>query len=246
MSKIKGVLLAGGNGTRLLPMTKIINKHLLPVYSKPMIYYPIETLTSAGIKDIMIITGSEHAGDFINLLGDGSEFGANFTYRPQSSAGGIAEALGLCRDFVGYDPMVVILGDNVFDDNSDIKERIEKFEKDHSSACIFLKKVKDPDRFGVATIKNRKIIEIEEKPKVPKSDLVVTGLYLYNDLVWDVIKGLTPSARNELEITDVNNWYIGQNLMDCQIIDGFWSDTGTPESLYKTSKHMADNFLLDK
>ncbi|MEK7635225.1 MAG: sugar phosphate nucleotidyltransferase [Patescibacteria group bacterium] len=237
---MKGIILAGGFGTRLQPMTRVTNKHLLPVYDKPMIYYPINTLVSSGIKNIMILTGNDHAGDFINLLGDGSEFGVNFTYRPQKGAGGIAQALGLCRDFVKEEPVAVILGDNIFDDSDVIKKNIQQFENSHDKACIFLKQVLDPERFGVATIKDSEIVEIEEKPKEPKSDLAVTGLYLYNSAVWKIIDGLTPSARNELEITSVNNWYIKNKLMNHIILDCFWSDAGTPESLYHSTKHMAE------
>ena len=237
---MKGIILAGGFGTRLQPMTRVTNKHLLPVYDKPMIYYPINTLVSSGIKNIMILTGNDHAGDFINLLGDGSEFGVNFTYRPQKGAGGIAQALGLCRDFVKEEPVAVILGDNIFDDSDVIKKNIQQFENSHDKACIFLKQVLDPERFGVATIKDSEIVEIEEKPKEPKSDLAVTGLYLYNSAVWKIIDGLTPSARNELEITSVNNWYIKNKLMNHIILDCFWSDACTPESLYHSTKHMAE------
>jgi len=235
MTKCRGVILAGGNGTRLLPMTLTTNKHLLPVYDNPMIYYPINTLVSAGIKDIMIVTGKEHAGDFINLLGDGSNFGANFTYRTQQEAGGIAAALWLCKDFAQDDPIAVILGDNIFGDN--IKDRVDSYVKDSDKAKVFLSSVDDPERFGVATIVNDVITEIEEKPKNPKTNFAVTGLYFYNKLVWDVIRRLEPSARGEQEISDVNNWYIQNGMMRHEILEGFWSDAGQPYSLYKASTY---------
>jgi len=231
---MKGIILAGGFGTRLKPMTNVTNKHLLPVYDKPMIYYPIDTLVSAGIKDILIVTGSEHAGDFLNLLGDGSEFGCNFTYRVQTGAGGIAAALALGEDFAGNEPIVVILGDNIFDFN--FKNAVENF--DESGAEVFLKEVNDPERFGVATINNDSVIKITEKPSNPETNLAVTGIYFYNYLVWQVIKKLVPSERGEKEITDVNNWYVEHGLMKHRIIDNFWSDAGMPESLFKSSEHI--------
>lgn len=229
----KGIILAGGHGTRLAPCTKVINKHLLPVYDRPMIYYPIETLVKAGIKDIMIITGNEHAGDFIELLGDGRDFGANFTYRTQYGAGGIAEALSLAKDFTNKEPFVVILGDNIFLDN--FNEVIKDYEINHHHAVIFLKKVKNPERFGVASVKDGYIKKIVEKPAIPESDKVVTGLYLYNASIWNIIKLLKPSNRGELEITDVNNWYIKNGGLKFKEVEGFWSDAGTWESLHHTS-----------
>jgi glucose-1-phosphate thymidylyltransferase len=224
-------------------MTKVTNKHLLPVYDKPMVYYPINTLVTAGITDIVILTGSEYAGDFINLLGDGKDFGANFTYRPQRGAGGIAEALGLCKDFVRDEPMAVILGDNIFQDG--IKHRVDMYKQDHSCAHIFLKEVEDPKRFGVATIDEDRVIEIAEKPSNPRSNFAVTGLYFYNAAVWNIIENLKPSGRGELEITDVNNWYIQNGLMKHEILEGFWSDAGTPSSLYKSTKFIAENITVD-
>lgn len=235
--KMKGIILAGGFGTRLQPMTKVTNKHLLPVYDKPMIYYPIETLKNAGIKDVIIITGSENAGDFIDLLGDGKDFGVNLTYRPQRGAGGIAEALLLCKEYVGDSPMVVILGDNIFTD--DISKDVENYKNDYSnSAMIFLKEIDYPERFGVATLdkKNKNYIsKIVEKPKNPESNLAVTGLYFYNASVWHIIKMQEKSARGELEITDVNNWYVKNGQMKHKLLKGFWSDAGTIESLHKSS-----------
>jgi len=233
---MKGIILAGGFGTRLKPMTEVTNKHLLPVYDKPMIYYPLETLKKGGIKDIMILTGNEHAGDFINLLGNGKELGVSLTYRTQSGAGGIAEALGLCRDFVGNEPMVVILGDNIFTD--DIKEYVDDYKRDHNNAVVFLKKVPDPKRFGVAIVEDGFIKNIIEKPQLPTSDLAVTGLYFYNASVWHIIDNLTPSDRGELEITDVNNWYIQNSVMKYKEVKGFWSDAGQIESLYRASTYI--------
>lgn len=243
MSNCKGIILAGGFGTRLLPATKVTNKHLLPVYSKPMVYFPIDTLTKAGLRDIMILTGSECAGDFIDLLGDGTEFGANFTFKPQRGAGGIAEALGLCRGFANGGPVVVILGDNIFDE--DITQDVKQFEKDPNSAMIFLKKVPDPQRFGVATIKNDKVVEIIEKPLKPQSSFAVTGLYFYPSSVWSVIENIKPSARGEREISDVNRWYVEHGLMKHRIIESFWSDAGTPESLYRSATHIREKVYVN-
>lgn len=224
---MKGIILAGGLGTRLLPLTKVTNKHLLPIYDQPMIYYPIRTLTNAGITNIMIVTGQEHAGDFIDLLGNGKDFGAEFTYRLQSGPHGIADALGLCRDFAGNEPVAVILGDNIFENN--FKEYLDVYTG--TGAHVFLKQVADPERFGVATIEKGAIIAITEKPIKPETDLAVTGFYIYDNQVWDVIQKLTPSNRGELEITDVNTWYIKHNAITFNMVKGFWSDAGTMESL---------------
>jgi len=240
---MRGLILAGGFGTRLLPLSKVTNKHLLPVYNKPMIYYPIDTLVKAGIKDIRILTGSEHAGDFIELLGDGQDFGARFTYKPQQGAGGIAAAIALNKDFVGNDPFVVILGDNIFLD--DFSEAVKEYEEDHKHAVIFLKEVKNPNRFGVATIEDGHIKKIVEKPKIPDSNYAVTGLYFYNSSIWSIMKLLKPSARGELEITDVNNWYVKNGCLNYHILDGFWGDSGTVESLYHSSTKIRKN-KLDK
>jgi glucose-1-phosphate thymidylyltransferase len=227
---MKGIILAGGHGTRLLPMTKVTNKHLLPVYDKPMIFYPIQTLVGMGIKNIMIVSGKGHAGHFLELLGSGKEFGVKFTYDIQEEAGGIAQALSLAQDFADDDSVAVILGDNIFEDN--FKKEIEDFK---SGAKIFLKEVPDAPRFGVAELKGNKVIGIEEKPKKPKTNLAVTGLYIYDKGVFDIIKKLKPSARGELEITDVNNYYIKNNEMGFSVVKGFWSDAGTVESLYRAS-----------
>ncbi|HHV23062.1 MAG: sugar phosphate nucleotidyltransferase [Methanosarcina sp.] len=225
---MKGVILAGGTGSRLYPLTKVTNKHLLPVYNKPMIYYPMETLINAGIKDIMIVSGRGHAGHFLELLGSGVDFGVHFTYEIQEKAGGIAQALSLAEDFVDGDSVTVILGDNIFQDN--VKEDVADF---NNGAKIFLKEVPDAYRFGVAELKDEKIIGVEEKPKVPKTNFAVTGLYIYDPEVFDVIKALKPSGRGELEITDVNNYYINKGVMEYGILEGFWSDAGTFESLLR-------------
>jgi glucose-1-phosphate thymidylyltransferase len=237
--KIKGVILAGGTGTRLQPMTLVTNKHLLPVYNKPMVYYPIYTLINAGIKEIMVITGKEHAGAVMELLGSGKDFGVSFTYRLQDEAGGIAQALGLCENFADGDKVVVILGDNIFEDN--IKEFAKKFENGNDECMLFLKEVPDAQRFGVAEIdKNNNILNIEEKPKAPKSNLAVTGLYMYDSNIFKQIRTLKPSARNELEITDVNNWYVKRKKTKAVILKGFWSDAGTVDSLYRAASFMKE------
>ena len=227
---MKGVILAGGTGSRLYPLTKVTNKHLLPVYDKPMIYYPMETLINAGIKDIMIVSGRGHAGHFLELLGSGVDYGVHFTYEIQEKAGGIAQALSLAEDFVDGDSVTVILGDNIFQDN--IEKDVTNF---NGGAKIFLKEVTDAHRFGVAELKGEKVIGVEEKPKVPKSNFAVTGLYIYDSGVFDAIKTLEPSGRGELEITDVNNYYISKGAMEYGVLEGFWSDAGTFESLLRAS-----------
>jgi dTDP-glucose pyrophosphorylase len=227
---MKGVILAGGTGSRLYPLTKVTNKHLLPVYDKPMIFYPIQTLINAGIKEIIIVSGRGHAGHFLELLGSGADHGVHFTYEIQEQAGGIAQALSLAEDFVDGDSVTVILGDNIFQD--DIKEDVANF---NDGARIFLKEVSDAHRFGVAELKGDKVIGIEEKPKEPKSNFAVTGLYIYDSKVFSAIKTLKPSGRGELEITDVNNYYINKGAMKYGILEGFWSDAGTFESLLRAS-----------
>ena len=245
MVKIKGVILAGGTGSRLSPLTKVTNKHLLPVYDEPMIYKVIKTLTRSGIKDITFVLGGESVGDFIRLLGDGSEFNANFSYVYQQRAGGIAEALSLTKHIVKGHKIAVILGDNIFEDS--FKSEKEEFEASNSCNCyLFLKKVNDPERFGVAELNaNGTIKKIEEKPKKPKTNYAVTGLYFYDDEVFDVIKKVVEeigySDRNELEITDVNNYYIENGKVQSKIMSGFWSDAGTFKTLFLSSK-----FLLSK
>lgn len=232
---MKGIILAGGRGTRLKACTKVTNKHLLPLYDRPMICCPIRTLVQAGITEIMIVVGKENAGDFLNFLGDGGSFGASFTYRLQPESGGIAQALGLCENFAGDESVAVILGDNYFEDDINIGD-------DVIGAKIFLKSVRDADRFGVAKFakvckagEKSKIVKIVEKPTEPVSDMAVTGLYLYDNNVWEVIKKLKPSARGELEITDVNNWYLNKYIMDYKILNGYWHDCGTPDALAETT-----------
>jgi glucose-1-phosphate thymidylyltransferase len=228
---MKGIILAGGTGSRLYPLTKVTNKHLLPVYDKPMIYYPLQTLMDAGIKDIMIVSGRGHAGHFLELLGSGADVGVHFTFEIQEQAGGIAQALGLAEDFADNEDVAVILGDNIFQDN--VCKAVESFK---SGARIFLKEVPDAKRFGVAEIKGNKIISIEEKPALPKSNLAVTGLYIYDTNVFEIIRTLKPSGRGELEITDVNNEYIRLGEMDFSMLQGYWSDAGTFESLFRASE----------
>ena len=233
-ANIKGVILCGGLGKRLEPLTRITNKHLLPVYNKPMVYYPIQTLVEAGIKDIMIVTGGNNAGDFLRLIGNGQEFGLrhiNYTY--QRGEGGIAEALSLTEHFVDRRKVVVILGDNLI--GGSIRKYVEKFKLQDSGARVLLKKVGDPERFGVAEIKNGKILSIEEKPKNPKSNYVVTGIYMYDEKVFDIVKTLKPSGRGEMEITDVNNAYLRDNELYYDILDGWWTDCGLPETLYRAA-----------
>ena len=236
---MKGIILAGGLGTRLFPLTKITNKHLLPIYNKPMIFYPIQTLINAGIRDILIVTGGNNAGDFLKLIGNGKEFGlehVNYTY--QEGEGGIAQALGLAEFFADKDKIVVVLGDNIIEKN--IKKQVEAFSKQEKGAKILLQKVKDPQRFGVPVFNGDKIIKIEEKPREPKSDYAVTGIYMYDSRVFDIIKTLKPSNRGELEITDVNNDYIQKGEMTWDVLDGWWTDAGTFESLLSASKMAAE------
>ncbi len=223
---MKGVILAGGGGTRLFPNTKVTNKHLLPVYNQPMIYYPIQILLKAGIKDILILPGKEHAGDFAKLLGSGREFNANFTFKVQDHAGGLAYATGLARDFVGDENFVMVLGDNVLEDN--IIEDVQNFE---SGAKIFLKEVHDPERFGVAELDGDRVIAVEEKPKKPKSNWASIGVYIYDSKAFGYIDKLKPSERGELEITDLNNVYVQKGEMEAGFVKGYWYDTGTHESL---------------
>ena len=231
----KGVILAGGRGTRLLPLTKITNKHLLPIFNLPMIEYPLKTLLQAGIKDILIVSGREHAGDFIEYLGDGKDYGVTFSYKVQAEAGGIAQALLLAEDFADGDSVTVVLGDNVFEDN--FKKQIKSFKE---GATVFLKEVPDPERFGVATLKGSKVTKIVEKPKKPESNFITTGLYQYDSEVFKIIKKLKPSWRGELELTDVNNAYIKKGQMKAEMVNGFWSDAGTFDSLALTVKWIMD------
>ncbi|MDD5110752.1 MAG: sugar phosphate nucleotidyltransferase [Patescibacteria group bacterium] len=242
---MKGIILAGGTGTRLRPLTQVMNKHLLPVYDRPMIYYPIQTLTEAGITDIMIVSGKGHAGGFLELLQSGAQFGARFSYGVQDAAGGIAQALGLCEDFADGGPVAVILGDNIIFDS--IKDAVSDFRRQQRGAKIFLKEVPNPQSFGVAEVHAGKIVGIEEKPKNPKTKLAVIGLYCYDAQVWEMVKTLKPSARGELEITDVNNFYIQQGTMTYEILEGWWGDGGESfESLLQAGTLAAERAKSQK
>ncbi|MBL8694605.1 MAG: NTP transferase domain-containing protein [Planctomycetes bacterium] len=235
---MKGVILAGGLGTRLHPLTKVTNKHLLPVCNKPMIYYPIEALVSSGVEEILIVTGGNKAGDFLQLLGNGSEFGLkhlNYTY--QKGEGGIAEALSLAEHWCGNDRLCVILGDNILENS--IAPYVDEFRKQDRGARILLKEVEDPERFGVAELNGDKVVRIEEKPKNPRSNLAVIGVYFFDSHVFDIIKTLEPSGRGELEITDVNNAYIREGTMRASRLTGWWTDAGTFSSLLRASNLVA-------
>jgi glucose-1-phosphate thymidylyltransferase len=228
---MRGVVLAGGLGTRLLPLTKVTNKHLLPVYDRPMIYYPIHALANAGIDEIMLVTGGNSAGDFLKLLGNGKEFKLkrlNYTY--QEGEGGIADALRLAEHFADGEPVCVILGDNIIEGN--IARAAESFRRQGRGAKILLKEVKDPQRFGVPVLEGNRVVKIEEKPANPRSSYAVTGMYFYDAEVFDIIKTLKPSRRGELEITDVNNAYIAAGTLTWDVLEGWWTDAGTIESLY--------------
>lgn len=237
---MKGVVLAGGLGSRLFPLTKITNKHLLPVFDKPMIYYPIQALINAGINDIMIVTGGNYAGHFLQLLGNGKEFGLKqLNYAYQEGEGGIADALSIVEHFADDEPICVVLGDNIIENN--IKQAKEDYEKQGTGAKILLKKVHDPQRFGVPELDGEKVLNIVEKPKNPKSDFAVIGIYFYDNSVFEVIKTLKPSERGELEITDVNNYYINKGEMTWNELDGWWTDAGTFESLLRASNLIAES-----
>ena len=231
---MKGIILAGGHGSRLYPLTKIFNKSLLPIYDKPMIYYPLETLKQIGCKEICVVSGKEHSGQIMNHLGSGSEFDMDITYRVQDKPGGIAQALGLCKEFAGTDNIFVCLGDNIFEDD------FSNLELNYvDSWChLFFKKVPDPERFGVPVFRGvgRHLTEVQEKPENPKSDYAVTGLYMFNSDVWSIIDTLKPSARGELEIVDVINWYVDRGKTTYSKVKGFWSDAGTPDSLVHANK----------
>lgn len=228
---MRAVILCGGTGSRLAPLTTVVNKHLLPVGKKPMIFHSIEKCVEAGLKDILIVTGVEHMGGIMNLLGSGSAFGCDFTYKVQDKAGGIAQALSLAENFANKENVCVILGDNIFEDS--LVNLIKEFKE---GARVFLKEVSDPQRFGVATLKDGRVVEIQEKPKKPKTNLAVTGIYLYDSKVFDVIKTLGVSARGEMEVTDLNSNYINKNQMEYAMLKGWWSDAGTFESLHKVNK----------
>jgi glucose-1-phosphate thymidylyltransferase len=235
---MKGVILAGGLGTRLAPLTRVTNKHLLPIYDKPMIFYPIEALINAGIRDILIVTGGSSAGDFLRLLGNGKDFGLkHLNYAYQEGEGGIAEALDLAEHFADNGKIVVILGDNIIEKN--IRKAVADFEKQKEGAKLLLKEVLDPHRFGVAELDGDRIVKIEEKPEEPRTNLAVTGIYMYDRKVFEIIKTLEPSGRGELEITDVNNRYIEWNQLTFDILDGWWTDAGTFESLLRANSLVA-------
>ena len=231
---LKGVVLAGGTGSRLMPLTKVTNKHLLAVGRKPMVYYPVEKLISAGIEEILVVTGVEHMGHVVSLLGSGRDFGCRFTYKVQEEAGGISQALALAENFARGDSVAVILGDNIF--QASLKEYADKFRAQKTGARILLKEVRQPQRFGVAQVRDGKVISIEEKPEKPKSNYIVTGIYFYDMAVFDIIEALKPSARGELEITDVNNAYIAKGQLAYDILDGWWTDAGTFDSLSKANE----------
>jgi len=236
---MKGVVLAGGTGSRLNPLTRVTNKHLLPVYDKPMVYYPIQALVNAGIEEILLVTGGKNAGEFLRLLGNGRDFGLkhiNYTY--QEGEGGIAEALGLAEHFADGEPVCVVLGDNIIENN--VRHAVENFRKQGQGAKILLKEVQDAERFGVAEIRGNSVVGIEEKPRNPKSNYAVIGIYLYDATVFEKIHRLKPSGRGELEITDVNNFYVQEGNLTYEILDGWWTDAGTFESLLRANNLVAE------
>ena len=235
---MKAIILAGGTGSRLFPLTKVTHKHLLPVGKYPMVFHAVHKLKQAGLTDILLVTGKEHMGDVVSLLGSGSEMGVSFTYKVQDEAGGIAQALGLAEQFVGNDQMVVILGDNVFAD--DITPYVEHFKNQQTGAKILIQKVPDPSRFGVPELEGNRIISIEEKPLIPKSSYAVTGIYMYDHKVFEIIRSLKPSSRGELEITDVNNAYIKRGELTFDVLQGWWTDAGTHSSLARANELAKD------
>jgi len=246
---MRGIILAGGHGSRLYPLTKIFNKSLLPIYDKPMIYYPLQTLKQIGITEICIVSGKEHCGQIMNQLGSGEEYGVDITYRVQEKPGGIAQALSLCESFAGDEPITVCLGDNIFEDDFGnnpwqifTTEWIDEFFDKEPKSHIFIKKVPDPERFGVPVFQgvDRHLIKIEEKPKKPMSDYAVTGLYVFDNNVWNIIRELKPSERGELEIVDVINWYVDRGKTGYSELEGFWSDAGTPDSLVHANKLVSE------
>jgi glucose-1-phosphate thymidylyltransferase len=238
--KMKGVVLAGGTGSRLFPLTKVTNKHLMPIYDKPMIYYPIQTMADAGIDEIMVVTGGRNSGDFLRLLGNGKDFGLKrLNYAYQEGEGGIADALSLAEHFADGDKICVILGDNIIE--GDIRKAADAFRSQERGAKILLKEVTDAERFGVAEFRGDKVIGIEEKPMRPKSNYAVTGIYMYDGTVFDKVNKLVPSDRNELEITDVNNFYIHEGTMTFDFLEGWWTDAGTFESLLRAGNLVAQS-----
>jgi glucose-1-phosphate thymidylyltransferase len=235
---MKGVVLAGGTGSRLFPITRVTNKHLLPIYDKPMVYYPIQTLVNSGITEILLVTGGKNAGEFLRLLGNGRDFGLkhlNYTY--QEGEGGIAEALGLAEHFADGESICVVLGDNIIENN--ICDAVEGSNQQKQGAKILLKEVPDAERFGVAEIRGDRVVRIEEKPAAPKSNYAVVGVYMYDTTVFDKIRRLKPSGRGELEITDVNNFYVDEGTLTCEMLDGWWTDAGTFESLLRANNLVA-------
>jgi glucose-1-phosphate thymidylyltransferase len=239
---MKGVILAGGLGTRLHPLTKITNKHLLPIYDRPMIHYPIMTLVDAGVREILIVTGGNHAGEFLRLLGNGREFGLDdIAYAYQEGEGGIADALSLARHFADGGKIVVVLGDNIIE--GDIRRSVSAFNAQPKGARLLIKKVPDPGRFGVPELRDGRIVSIEEKPKKPKSDYAVVGIYLYDDTVFDIVTTLRPSDRGELEITDVNNAYLKAGDLEHDVLEGWWTDAGTFESLFRANQLVREKMI---
>jgi glucose-1-phosphate thymidylyltransferase len=235
---MRGVVLAGGTGSRLNPLTRVTNKHLLPVYDKPMVYYPIQTLVNAGIQEILLVTGGKNAGEFLRLLGNGRDFGLkhiNYTY--QEGEGGIAEALGLAEHFADGEAICVVLGDNIIENN--VRCAVENFKKQKQGAKVLLKEVQDAERFGVAEIRGDRVLSIEEKPRNPKSNYAVVGIYLYDSTVFQKIRRLKPSGRGELEITDVNNFYVQEGTLSYEFLEGWWTDAGTFESLLRANNLVA-------
>jgi glucose-1-phosphate thymidylyltransferase len=236
---MKGVVLAGGTGSRLFPITRVTNKHLLPVYDKPMVYYPIQTLVNAGIQEILLVTGGKNAGEFLRLLGNGRDFGLkHIHYTYQEGEGGIAEALGLAEHFADGEPVCVVLGDNIIENN--VRHAVENFTNQAQGAKILLKEVQDAERFGVAEIHGSRVVSIEEKPRNPKSNYAVIGIYLYDATVFQKIRRLKPSGRGELEITDVNNFYVEEGSLTYEVLDGWWTDAGTFESLLRANNLVAE------
>jgi glucose-1-phosphate thymidylyltransferase len=236
---MKGVVLAGGTGSRLNPLTRVTNKHLLPVYDKPMVYYPIQTLVNAGIQEILLVTGGKNAGEFLRLLGNGRDFGLkHIHYTYQEGEGGIAEALGLAEHFADGEAVCVVLGDNIIENN--VRHAVENFKKQGHGAKILLKEVPDAERFGVAEIRGNRVVGIEEKPRHPKSHYAVIGIYLYDATVFQKIRRLKPSGRGELEITDVNNFYVEEGNLSYEILEGWWTDAGTFESLLRANNLVAE------
>ena len=240
---MKGIVLAGGTGSRLSPLTRVTNKHLLPIYDKPMIYYPLQTLVEAGIQDILIVTGGNNAGDFLRLLRNGKDFGLNqVSFAYQEGEGGIADALRLAEPFAAGEKICVILGDNILENS--VRRAREKFDRQQEGALILLKEVRDPERFGVPVFEGKRIVRIEEKPKVPGSPYAVIGVYFYDGTVFDRVRTLRPSGRGEFEITDVNNSFLFEEQLSYDVIDGGWTDAGTFESLWRATKMVREKVLL--